>query len=111
MAIKNNMTEEVTSALLYWSARNIGAGLKTFVDHDAEYSGMYQFIVHSTLREPATIRVTVNGSEVLMYSHHANVTYGNAMSNILVYLAKGDAFDSTVECASAQSYRVYLLPL
>jgi hypothetical protein len=111
MATKNWMKEDAVSAITYWYTRNITAGTRVLVDSTMEYGGMYQFIVHSVLREPATIRLMVNGVEVLSYAHHANVTYGSAMSNALVYLAQGDEFASTVECASAQSYRVYIVPL
>jgi hypothetical protein len=111
MSAKNHMQEEGVAAISYWSSRNISAGTRVLVDDTVDHGGIYQFILHSTLREPATIRLMVNDELVQMYSHAADVTYGSAMSNALVYLAQGDEFSSTIECASAQSYRVYLMPL
>jgi hypothetical protein len=111
MSIKGYMQEDAISAISYWATRNISGGTRALVDDTMDYGGMYQFIVHSTLREPATIRLYVNDELVQTYAHAANVTYGSAMSNALVYLREGDEFSSTIQCASAQSYRVYLMPL
>lgn len=111
MSIKGFMQADAISAITYWYTRNITAGTKVLVDSTMEYGGMYHFIVHSTLREQATIRLYVNDMLVQTYSQAANVTYGSAMSNALIYLAQGDKFSSTVQCAAGQSYRVYLMPL
>lgn len=111
MSVKGFMQADAVSEIVYWQNRNISAGTKALVDNVMEHGGMYQFIVHSTLREQATIRLYVNDVLVQTYAHAANVTYGAAMSNALIYLAEGDEFAATVECAAGQSYRVYLMPL
>jgi hypothetical protein len=111
MSAKNHMQEEAVAAISYWNGRNISSGTRVLVDDTVDHAGVYQFIVHSILREPATIRLMVNYALVQTYEHAANVTSGSAMSNALVYLAQGDKFSSTIQCASAQSYRVYLMPL
>jgi hypothetical protein len=111
MSVKGYMLEDAVAAISYWATRNISVGTRALVDDTMEHGAMYQFIVHSTLSEPATIRLYVNDVLVQTYLHAANVTSGSAMSNALLYLANEDEFSATVQCGSAQSYRVYLMPL
>jgi hypothetical protein len=113
MSIKHFLTTQTvagTPNVAYWSRRNITLGSrKRLIDDTVSQTGMYCVIIHSDVREPVTVYVSINGVDIISYDHMKDVTYGNVMSSIAFHVENENEFAVDVERGVDQSidYRVY----